>query len=114
MALVIRICADTISSGKGGLHATKIASLLVGRVLSRTKSFQKSFVEVIQAGFKMMRSDSPESERVQTVLELFYSMTQVSYLNKTEINSTYRLLSYVYAIKNAIFESAGKLAPKTA
>ena len=96
MALVIRICADTISSGKGGLHATKIASLLVGRVLSRTKSFQKSFVEVIQAGFKMMRSDSPESERVQTVLELFYSMTQVNYQKCFD------------------FKSAGKPAPDTA
>lgn len=76
MALVVRICADTIGTGKGGLHATKIACLLITQVV-RTNPSKSLLSQVIKCGFSMMRQENPDSERVQSVLQLFCTMTSV-------------------------------------
>jgi len=79
MALVVRICADTIATGKGGLHATKVASLLLGQVV-KFKPKKSLLQQAIKASFLMMRQDNPESERVQTVLQMMITMAQVDEL----------------------------------
>ena len=84
MALVVRICADTIATGKGGLHATKVACLLIGQVV-KFKPKKSLLQQAIKASFVMMRQDNPESERVQTVLQMMISMVHGSDELKTSI-----------------------------